>query len=250
MSLAVIGASSEIAEATARLFFEDHHSLLLVARDIGKISNHFQMKDKAGQAIEKYTCNFRNPNDLHATSQRIIASFDDDPYILVAVGSIEGQDIAKNDPEAAANLIDINFRNLVVLLTPIVNALESRGNGCLIIISSVAGDRGRQSNYVYGAAKAGLTTFAQGLRNRLSPAGVHVLTVIPGYVDTRMLRGAMGQEYSTTPRILIGNVETVARRIHRAAVTRKNVIYVDPIWRVIMWMICAIPESLFKGLKF
>ena len=162
MSLAVIGASSEIAEATARLFFEDQHNLFLVARDIGKISNDFSAKNKGDHGIEKYTCNFSNPDDLHVTSQRIIASFDDDPYILIAVGSIEGQDVATRSPQAAANLIDVNFRNLVILLTPIVNALESRGNGCLIIISSVAGDRGRQSNYVYGAAKAGLTTFAQG----------------------------------------------------------------------------------------
>lgn len=246
----MIGATSEIAEATAWLFYEDHHNLFLVARDIEKISNRFLEGNTPDQTIEKYTCDFSKPNEINVASQRIIASLEDDPYVLIAVGSIEDQELSKSDSAAAAKIIDINFRNLIILLTPIVDELETRGKGCLIVISSVAGERGRYSNYVYGAAKAGLTAFAQGLRSRLATTGVHVLTVIPGYVDTRMLREGLGRKYSKTPRILIADVETVSSRIYRAAMKRKNVIYVDPIWRVLMWLISAIPEFIFKRIKF
>ena len=118
-----------------------------------------------------------------------------------------------------------------------------------MIISSVSGDRGRQSNYVYGSAKAGLSTYAQGLRNRLFSSGVHVLTVKPGYVDTKMLREALGDNYDRIPGFLIGDPDKVGQRIYRAAMRRENIVYVQPIWKLLMCMIRMIPESIFKRLR-
>ncbi len=106
----------------------------------------------------------------------------------------------------------------------------------------MAGDRGRQSNYLYGSAKGGLTTYLQGLRNRLYPSGVHVITVKPGFVDTRMVFGK-----GKLP--LVAHPEAVARDIYRALKSRKNVVYVPWFWRWIMLMVRAIPEGIFKKLK-
>ncbi len=122
-------------------------------------------------------------------------------------------------------------------------AILSRSDkGFICALSSVAGDRGRQSNYLYGSAKGGLTTYLQGLRNRLYHSGVHVITVKPGFVDTRMVFGK-----AKLP--LVASPEAVAREIYRAVKRRKNVVYIPWFWRVIMFMVRLIPEGLFKKLR-
>ena len=132
----------------------------------------------------------------------------------------------------------------MALLAPLANYLESRRRGYLAAISSVAGDRGRQSNYTYGAAKAGLTAYLQGLRNRLYRSGVHVLTIKPGFVDTRMTQGRVNPN---SP--LVASAARVARDIDRAIRRRRNVIYTPWFWRPIMLAVRALPEFLFKRLK-
>ena len=135
-----------------------------------------------------FQCDVSSLQSIELAAEHVINGLGEDPYVLVAVGSDSGEEQSRTSPEIASHIIDVNFRNLVVLITPIAEALRQKKKGCIIIISSVSGDRGRQSNYIYGSAKAGLSTYAQGLRNRLFPSGVHVLTVKPGYVDTKMLR--------------------------------------------------------------
>jgi short-subunit dehydrogenase len=126
----------------------------------------------------------------------------------------------------------------------VANYLEERGRGYIAAVSSVAGDRGRQSNYTYGASKAGLSAYLQGLRNRLHPAGVHVLTVKPGFVDTPMTHGLVNPD---SP--LVASPEQVAADVDLAIRKRKDVIYTRWFWRAVMLVIGSIPERVFKRLK-
>ena len=135
-----------------------------------------------------------------------------------------------------------NFLSVVSLLTPIANQLEKQHYGCIAVISSVAGDRGRQSNYVYGAAKGALTIFLQGLRNRLQAANVCVLTIKPGFVDTPMTADLKKGALWAKP-------ESVAKGIYRAIKRRKNSVYLPWFWWPIMMVIRHIPEPIFKRLK-
>lgn len=129
------------------------------------------------------------------------------------------------------------------ILAVLANGFEARGGGTLVGISSVAGDRGRATNYIYGSAKAGFTAFLSGLRNRLAKRGVHVVTVLPGFVATQMTEGM------DLPAKLTAEPSEVAEAIASAVESKKDVIYVRPIWRLIMMIIRTIPERVFKRMK-
>lgn len=140
--------------------------------------------------------------------------------------------------------IDVNLTSVVHVAERVADVLAPRGSGWIAALSSVAGDRGRQSNYVYGCAKAGLSTYLQGLRNRLFASGVHVLTVEPGFVLTAMTRDRLDPE---SP--LVASPERVAADVVRAIDRRRNVVYTPWFWRAIMAVVRGIPESLFKRMK-
>ena len=136
-----------------------------------------------------------------------------------------------------------NYIGPASLLAHLANRFAARGSGTLVGISSVAGERGRATNYIYGSAKAGFTAFLSGLRNRLAKQGVHVVTVLPGFVATQMTEGL------DLPARLTAQPDEVARAIERAVDKRRNIIYVRPIWWLIMAIIKTIPERIFKNLK-
>ena len=137
-----------------------------------------------------------------------------------------------------------NFEGQALLLNLFAERFLARRSGTLVVVSSVAGDRGRASNYVYGAAKAGFTAFLSGLRNRLAPAGIRVVTVKPGFVRTRMTAGMK------LPPLLTAEPEEVGDAIFKAAETgRGDVVYVRGIWRIVMTVIAMIPEPVFKRLR-
>lgn len=160
--------------------------------------------------------------------------------VVCAVGVLGDQAGAERDAGTAQLILRSNLEGPALVLGELANRFEARGSGVIVGISSVAGDRGRASNYVYGAAKAGFTTFLSGLRNRLAGKGVHVLTVLPGFVATRMTEGLdLPARLTTTP-------EAVADRVARAIVRRRNVIYVKPLWALVMAVIRNIPEPIFK----
>jgi decaprenylphospho-beta-D-erythro-pentofuranosid-2-ulose 2-reductase len=138
--------------------------------------------------------------------------------------------------------LEVNFTATVALLTLLANRLEAARHGCIAVITSVAGDRGRQSNYVYGAAKGGVDRFLEGLRNRLFRSGVAVITIKPGFVDTPMTAGLRKNALFASPR-------RVGRAIHRAIEARRSVVYVPWFWRPIMFLVTALPESIFRRLR-
>lgn len=165
-----------------------------------------------------------------------IGSFDD---MVITLGDLPQEDMFL--PHGVAYCVHVNYTAPAIIATSAAAALAKKGSGSITIISSVAGDRGRQSNYPYGAAKAALTTFASGLRNRYARKNVHIMTVKPGFVDTPMTWSI------DSP--LIASRETAARAIAKGMEKQKDSIYVPFFWRIIMLIICTIPERIFKKLS-
>jgi short-subunit dehydrogenase len=161
---------------------------------------------------------------------------------VLCFGYLGDQAAAQKDPVEAKRILDTNLVGAVSILSLLANHFEEKRKGFLCALSSVAGDRGRQSNYVYGAAKAGLTVFLQGLRNRLHPSGVAVTTIKPGFVDTRMTYGRPGL-------FLVASPQAAAKRIVEAALKGEDQAYVPRFWWPVMLLIRLIPEKLFKRMR-
>jgi decaprenylphospho-beta-D-erythro-pentofuranosid-2-ulose 2-reductase len=239
----IIGATSAIAQATARLFAADGDSFFLVARDEEKVRTVADDLRVRGAVQVATAIMDANDIDRHeAMIQEAFQCLGAIDTVLIAHGTLSHQKDSEGSFQATRREFDTNALSVISLLTHLANRLERQGYGTLSVISSVAGDRGRQSNYVYGAAKAAVTTFMQGLRNRLHPAGVHVLTIKPGLVDSPMTAGLRKG-------LLWAKPGGVAAGIYEATREKKDVVYLPRFWRLIMWVLCAIPEPIFKRLK-
>lgn len=242
----VVGATSGIARALCQILAKRGCRLLLAARDLDettRLAADLRVRYQASVDVELFDAlNFAE----HPTFfERCLQLAEDDlTGLVICHGSLPDQAITQTDFAAARQAIDVNFTSVVSLLNLAANYLEPRQRGFLVAISSVAGDRGRQSNYTYGSAKGALSIYLQGLRNRLHPAGVQVLTVKPGFVDTPMTHGLLNPQ---SP--LVAAPERVARDIDRAIRKRRDVLYTPWFWWFIMSIIRGIPESIFKRLK-
>ncbi len=237
----ILGARSDIGRAAARRFAAEGHPIQLAARN--------------AQGLEAERANLeirhRVPVTLHEFDALAIeshAAFVEGlpalPEIAVSVVGLMGrQDESERDGAAAARVIRSNYEGPASVLAELANRFEARGRGTLVGVSSVAGDRGRASNYVYGSAKAGFTAFLSGLRNRLARTGVHVVTVLPGFVATQMTEGM------DLPPRLTAQPEEVAEAILAAVARGRDVVYVRPVWRLVMMVIRGLPERVFKRTK-
>lgn len=240
-SVLILGARSDIGLAIAHGYAAEGHPILLAARNADRLSA--ERDDIALRYGVEVSLHDLDALDLDS-HQGFLDSLSELPQIAVsAIGYMGDQRHSEEDPSAAALVMRSNFEGPASLLAHLANRMEARGHGTLIGISSVAGDRGRATNYVYGAAKAGFTAFLSGLRNRLAKKGVHVLTVKPGFVNTRMTAGL------DLPARLTAEPSQVAAAVIRAAASKRNILYVKPIWLLVMSIICAIPEAIFKRLK-
>lgn len=237
----ILGATSDLAISLAGRYAAAGYSITLAARDVSRIdviARDMVIRYK----VPIYT--FRFDALDFAGHPEFYRALNVAPDIAICVfGYLGDQQTAQENWRECATIIDSNFTGAVSILNLIASDFEKRKAGTIIGISSVAGDRGRQSNYFYGSAKAGFTAYLSGLRNRLFKSNVHVLTVKPGFMKTRMIEGMK------TPGPLTGNTDTIANMIFKAAGKRRNVIYVLPVWRLIMWIIRTIPEGIFKKLK-
>ncbi|MEO1977216.1 MAG: SDR family oxidoreductase [Paracoccaceae bacterium] len=231
----ILGARSDIGRAIAHRFAAEGHPVQLAARASDTLE-----RDRADMALRHgVAVTLHDYDALDATG--FAEALDPQPGIVVcAVGLMGTQEDSQRDPEAAARVLRSNFEGPALTLAAFAEAFEARGHGTLVGISSVAGERGRASNYVYGAAKAGFTAFLSGLRNRLDRKGVRVITVLPGFVATRMTEGM------DLPPRLTATPEEVAEALWRAVTGRRDVVYVKPVWRLVMAIIRALPEPLFK----
>ncbi len=234
----VVGAASDIGLAIARAYAEAGHPLILAARNPARLerdANDLHLRFRAPVRLAAL--------DILDTAAHapFIAALSELPAVVVmVVGLLGDQSVSEQDEAAAEVVMRTNYLGPSLFLAKIANGMAMRGAGIIVGVSSVAGDRGRGSNYVYGSAKAGFTAFLSGLRNRLAARNVRVITVKPGFVDTRMTAGLK------LPKLLTAQPEEVARSVLAAARKGRDVVYVRPIWRMIMWCIRMLPEPVFK----
>jgi short-subunit dehydrogenase len=237
----ILGATSAMAEHTARLLAADGDTLLLAARKPDAL-DILAADLKARGAGEVKTLPAFDALDPDSFPGLLSAagSFD---RVLIAYGNLPDQAACEADPAKAVEQIQLNMGSVIHLCTLIANQFVEQGHGTLAVISSVAGLRGRQSNYIYGTAKGGLNLYLQGLRNRLDPKGIRVLTLLPGFVDTPMTA-----DIEKGP--LFVSASKAGACIHKALTQSKSdIVYVPFFWRYILWVIRSIPECLFKKLK-
>jgi len=240
----ILGATSAIARAVAGEFAGRGFDLLLAGRDPEELDRlaadlavRYGVKVEArpfdALALESHeafveACRESSGNSLKGA--------------VLFLGYLGDQSVAQKDPAEAKRILDTNFLAPVSILSLLANSFEEKREGFLCALSSVAGDRGRQSNYVYGAAKAGLSIFLQGLRNRLFRSGVRVITIKPGFVDTAMTFGRPGM-------FLVASPEKVGEHIVQAILKGRDQAYVPRFWRPVMLLIRLIPERIFKRMR-
>lgn len=237
----ILGATSDIAQAIAYAYAPVAKKLILAARKTEaieplaadlKIRHNIEVETKAFDAL------------AFETHQAFANSLPDTLDTAVCVfGYLGEQREAEHDLDEALRIVQTNYTGAVSILSLIANQFEQRKSGTIIGISSVAGERGRQSNYLYGSSKAGFSMFLDGLRNRLYPAGVHVVTVKPGFVDTKMTAGM------PLPKPLTAKPQQVAQAVFKAHQKKKNTVYVLWMWRYVMLIIRNVPEFIFKRMK-
>lgn len=244
MNVVIVGATSAIAHETAKLYAARGERLLLVGRDATRLdAARKDLVARGATSIDVLTYDLSD-TDVHDEIARLSAeklgSID---VVLIAHGTLPDQELCQDDFSQIQEVLNLNAISAISLCVAFSGRLFQQQSGTLAVISSVAGDRGRQSNYVYGTAKAAVTEFCSGLRGRARTHGVHVLTIKPGMVDTPMTAHLRKGPLFATP-------ELVARDIVKAIRRRRNVLYTPYYWRFIMFVICHIPEVIFMRLRF
>jgi decaprenylphospho-beta-D-erythro-pentofuranosid-2-ulose 2-reductase len=239
----VLGATSGIAEACIRLWANRGDAVYLVARNADKLAVvAADAKTRGASHVGMATANLDDTAGHAEVLAHAINSLGGLDVAFLALGVLGEQPEAEKNFAAADQILHTNFVAPVSLLTWLANYTAQRKSGTLAVLSSVAGERGRKSNYVYGSSKAGLTAFVDGLRNRVDREGVRVMTIKPGPVKTAMTENMKGSGK-------FANVDAVAASLVKAIDRGDDVVYVPGIWRVIMAVIRAIPERVFKKMN-
>ena len=237
----IAGAKSDMARALARIFAERGAHIQLAARCSKELEADLSdLKVRGAASVKLLELDVEAPKSITNCLQLL------DPlpeFAVCAVGYLGEQEAAQKDLTEMQRLVAANLTGPAMLFEKLAAAMQERGSGTLVGISSVAGDRGRASNYWYGSAKSGFSEFLSGMRQRLYGSGVHVLTVKPGFVRTAMTA------HLKLPALLTSTPERVALDIISACKKQKSVIYTPWYWRVIMLIIVLIPETIFKRLK-
>ncbi len=243
--IVIFGATSAIAAHCARLWAVRGEALFLVARNGQRLERLLaDLRVRApGGTVEGAVADIEDFAKHEALLDRAAAALGGIDIVLIAHGSLPDQKVCESSVDLTLREIRVNALSVVSLATHVANRFETQGRGVLAVIGSVAGDRGRQSNYVYGAAKGMVAIFLQGLRNRLARHGVTVLTIKPGFVDTPMTA------HLEKKGPLWARPEEVAAGIVAAIDARRDVVYLPWFWRWIMLVIRVVPESLFKRLS-
>lgn len=237
----ILGAASDMAMAIAEKFASKGYALQLAARNAQRLESV-----KSDLAI-RYNIPVQLAEFDALSFDAHVLFFDHlspKPDITICVfGYLGNQEKAMKDWSEAAAIIHSNYTGAVSILNVAANYYAAQGRGSIVGISSVAGERGRQSNYLYGSAKAGFTAYLSGLRNRMYASGVHVATIQPGFAYTRMT------EHLQLPPLLTATPAQVGEAVYKAVTHKKNTVYVKGIWRWIMLIIRSIPEFIFKKMK-
>lgn len=238
----VIGASSDISQAFVQVLLKEGHKFPIIyllsssLSEAEKIAQHLRVRYE--QECEVIALNLEQEIDYTSLDQLSCE------LLFVAAGFLGTRnEDGWYDPAEAEKIIAVNFAALVPLVSFFAQKMAVNGTGTIIGLSSVAGERGRQSNYLYGAAKAGFTAYLDGLRNLLFSKGVHVMTVIPGFMKTKMTANI------ETPKLLTISPQQAATQIYKGFKAKRNRIFISALWWPIMKIVKSIPESIFKKMK-
>ena len=237
----IIGAKSDVAKAIVYHFAKLGVSLQLACRNAKSLLTHKKdLEIRFGVNVNLVEFDVNNL----VLQNNLINKLPQIPEIVIClVGLLEDQKKVETDNIMATNVIRTNFEGPALILGILANEFEKRKSGIIIGISSVAGERGRSTNYLYGASKAALTCFLSGLRNRLFSKNVRVITIIPGYIKSNMTSGMK------LPKYITAQPDQIAIGIEKAILNNKDVVYIKSIWKYIMLLIKYIPEKLFKRLE-
>lgn len=237
----ILGAASDMAVAIAKKFASQGYQVQLAGRNVSRLQ----------PLVSDLTVRYNQSTTLHEfdaldfnSHQNFFNQLQPVPDVTICVfGYLGENEKARSSWIESEKIIHTNYTGAVSILNVVSNAYAERKSGTIVGISSVAGERGRQSNYIYGSAKAGFTAYLSGLRNRMFKEGVHVVSVEPGFVYTQMTADL------ELPPLLTAKPEDVGESVFKAVKNKSNVIYVKWFWRWIMFVIRSIPESIFKKLK-
>ncbi len=237
----IIGAKSDIAKEVARTYAKNGYNLYLAARDISALEDlavDIRVRSNVEVKLKELdVTDYDTHNEFYKfLEQRPLG-------VVVVSGYMVEQNKAQKDWKESLNTINVNYTGVVSLLNIVANDFEKQRVGFIVGVSSVAGDRGRKANYIYGSAKAAFSAYLGGLRNRLNESGVQVLTVKPGFVNTAMTKGM------DLPEKLTAQPNEVAEDIFKAQQSGKNILYTKWIWRYVMLVIKHIPEFIFKKMS-
>src|SRR6266700_6129958 len=239
----IIGATSSIAHETAKHFAKNHAHLYLIARNPEKLETiKNDLTVRGAKHVETQHLDLNNLDQHHELIQTAIQTLGVLDTVLISHGTLADQQLCQQSVTKTIEELTTNFTSVISLLTIIANYFEQQRHGTIAVVTSVAGDRGRPSNYIYGTSKGAVTIFLQGLRSRLSKSGVTVLTIKPGLVDTPMTA-------SLNKGPLFAQPGKVGKSIYKAIKKRKDIIYIPWFWRPIMLIVKSIPEPIFKRLS-
>lgn len=240
----IIGATSAIAAACARLWAEQGSEFFLVARNNEKLEQTAaDLQTRGAKAVTQYLMDATDLSEHAAMLDCCLRDLQQIDIALIAHGTLPDQNVCEQDVSIALSEFANNGTSVIALLTLLANQLEVQRCGTLAVISSVAGDRGRPSNYLYGTAKAAVSTFCEGLRARLFKVGVHVMTIKPGFVDTPMTQGL------SLPSAMVAKPEKIAQMISKGIKRKVNTLYTPCFWWSVMLIIRVLPDFVFKRLS-
>lgn len=240
----IIGATSAIATACARLWASEGAQFMLVARDERKLESvAADLRVRGAQRADTFLMAAEETAEHLAMLTQALKVLGQIDVALISHGTLPNQQACEADAGQTLHEIAINGTSVMALLTILANHFEHQRRGAIGVITSVAGDRGRPSNYVYGSAKAAVSVFCEGLRARLFKAGVSLTDIRPGFVATPMTQGL------PLPAALVAQPDAVAKRIVRGIDRQVDVLYAPAFWWSIMLIIRHIPGSIFKRLS-
>lgn len=250
MNILIYGATSRIAHECARLWARQGHRLVLCGRDgarLDEIAADLRVASPGAVEHIALVLGIEDDASLRAGISHADAQFGPFELALIAHGSLPVQASAQTDASQLRQALEVNAVSVAQACEALAALFEARGRGTLAVIGSVAGDRGRQSNYIYGAAKGFVERYCQGLRNRLAPRGIRVVLIKPGPTDTPMTQSMVRAPGGRPPKL--ADPRQVAKAIVNGIGRGRDVIYAPAIWRVIMAVIRSIPERVFVRLK-
>lgn len=237
----IIGATSAIATAWARLLAEQQAEFFLVARNAEKLTlTKDDLMARGATAVHSYVLDIDHFEDHQSMIDACFKTLKQVDVALIAHGTLPHQQNCQQDVKLSLQEFSNNGLSVISLLTLLANAMELQRSGTIAVISSVAGDRGRPSNYLYGSAKAAVSAFCEGLRARLFKSGVHVLTIKPGFVDTPMTKGL------NLPGLLLATPQRVGKAIEKGINSKKDTLYAPGYWKYILFVVKSMPGFIFK----